>query len=512
MNAIKSEISSTNLSTTENGALGFAKCKSDIVDFFYNVSSMRILSAKKKQTEFLKVLAEDRDLAYRMLFFVRDVRGGLGERQLFRDVIRGIDEDDLLKLLPLIPEYGRWDDVLSLLMDDDTSKKIIDAAVDLIHTQFKQDLEDANAEHPISLLAKWMPSIRKVNKKKVKLAKFLCNRFGLQERDYRHSLSFLRNHLKVVEKWMSERKWGEIDFGAVPSKAAKNYRNAFMNHDEKRYREYLNKLSKGEAKVNAGAVFPYEIVSAYHDGIDEINQFDQLLESQWKALPLPKGLLENAIVVRDGSGSMITRISNSTESTALDVATSLAVLMSEHLKGPFANRFITFSKNPKFIDLSGCSTLRQKLQLTFSQDEISNTDIERTMDLILNTATKNHLKQEEIPTIIIISDMEFDEARGSMFYWNADSQKTLFETISAKWESHGYHLPKMVFWNVANRSGTVPMQDNDFGLIMVSGFSQNILDVLSGEGDMVEIIRKKLMVERYDKVSDALASSTNSAN
>ena len=123
MNAIKSEISNTNLSTTKNGALGFAKCKSDIVDFFYNVSSMRILSAEKKQTEFLKVLAEDRDLAYRMLFFIRDVRGGLGERQLFRDVIRGIDEDDLLKLLPLIPEYGRWDDVLSLLMDDDTSKK-----------------------------------------------------------------------------------------------------------------------------------------------------------------------------------------------------------------------------------------------------------------------------------------------------------------------------------------------------------------------------------------------------
>ena len=153
-----------------------------------------------------------------------------------------------------------------------------------------------------------MPSIRKVSKDKVRMAKYLAHKFGISEKEYRKALSALRAHLKVVEKQMSEGKWGEIDFEAVPSKAAKNYRGAFMKHDEARYREYLGKLEKGEAKVNAGAIFPYEIVSAYRIGYGVKSKVDTLLENQWKALPLPKGLLENAIVVRDGSGSMTPRL------------------------------------------------------------------------------------------------------------------------------------------------------------------------------------------------------------
>lgn len=508
MDALKDEVKTTTLSRTENGALGFASCKSDLVDFFYKVSSMRKATRGEKQAAFLKAAAEDRDLAFRVLFFARDIRGGLGERSLFRDIVIGLPDEQVKPLLPLLPEYGRWDDVLALL-DDGISVDLMNAIVDLVHKQFDKDLEDAKAGKSISLLAKWMPSIRKVSKKKVETAKFLCRKFGLQERDYRHALSALRKHLKVVEKAMSANEWKAIDFQAVPSKAAKNYRGAFMKHDEERYREYLGKLSKGEAKVNAGAVFPYEIVTAYREGTyGRLKQFDQLLESQWKALPLPKGLLENAIVVRDGSGSMTTGICN-TKSTALDVATALAILMSEHLKGPFANRFITFSERPKFIDLGGCTTLRQKLQTTFSQDECSNTDIERTMDLILNAAVKNHLKQEEIPAVVIVSDMEFDEARGD-YSWNwseshrEKAQKTLFKMIAKRWEGMGYKLPKMVFWNVANRSGTVPMQENGSGLLLVSGFSQNILDMLSGEGDMLEVIRKKVETERYDPVIKAL--------
>ena len=508
MDAIKDEVKTTTLSRTENGALGFASCKSDLVDFFYKVSSMRKATRGEKQAAFLKAAAEDRDLAFRVLFFARDIRGGLGERSLFRDIVIGLPDEEVKPLLPLLPEYGRWDDVLALL-DDGISVDLMNAIVDLVHKQFDKDLEDAKAGKSISLLAKWLPSIRKVSKKKVETAKFLCRKFGLQERDYRHALSALRKHLKVVEKAMSANEWKAIDFQAVPSKAAKNYRGAFMKHDEERYREYLGKLSKGEAKVNAGAVFPYEIVTAYREGTyGRLKQFDQLLESQWKALPLPKGLLENAIVVRDGSGSMTTGICN-TKSTALDVATSLAVLMSEHLKGPFANRFITFSERPKFIDLGGCTNLHQKLQTTFSQDECSNTDIERTMDLILNAAVKNHLKQEEIPAVVIVSDMEFDEARGE-YSWNwkesdhEKSQKTLFKIIAERWEGMGYKLPKMVFWNVANRTGTVPMQENGSGLLLVSGFSQNILDMLSGEGDMLEVIRKKVETERYDPVIKAL--------
>ena len=510
MDAIKEENADSTLINTENGALGYAFCRSALVDFFYKISSFRKASADEKTVAFRKALAEDKDLGYRMLFFSRDVRQGLGERQLFRDVFKSLDEAHQIALIKLIPEYGRWDDALALL-DDGISVELMNAIVDLVHKQFDKDLKDAKAGKPISLLAKWMPSIRKVNKKKVELAKFLCRKFGLQERDYRHALSALREHLKVVEKQMSARKWDAIDYEAVPSKAAKVYRGAFMKHDETRYREYLDKLEKGEAKVNASTLYPYEIVTAYRDAggwSHTIGNYDKLLEAQWKALPLPKGILGNAIVVRDGSGSMTSQVSGKT--TALDVATSLAVLMSEHLQGPFKDKFITFSARPKFIDLSGCDNLKQKLETTFGQDACSNTNVEATMDLILRAAVKNHLKQEEIPAVVIVSDMEFDEARQQGYHYNwteakmANDQKVLFETIREKWNAAGYDLPKMVFWNVCSRTGAVPLQENANGLLLVSGFSQNILDMLAGDGTMMDVIKQKLNTERYDPVSAAI--------
>lgn len=505
MDAIKNESADTNLTRTENGALGFANCRSAIVDFFYKISTFRQEEATKKQTAFLKALAEDKDLAYRMLFFSRDIRQGLGERQLFRDVFDTLDPKVIKSLFKLIPEYGRWDDVLDVLRNDGIDEALRDEILSFVQEQFNEDLKNCSDGKPISLLAKWMPSIRKVSKDKVRMAKFLAGRFGITEKEYRKALSALRAHLKVVEKQMSEGKWGEIDFEAVPSKAAKNYRSAFMKHDEARYREYLGKLEKGEAKVNAGAIFPYEIVSAYRLGYGIRSKVDTLLENQWKALPLPKGLLENAIVVRDGSGSMTTNVSG--QSTALDVATALAVLTSEHLNGPFKDRFITFSNRPKFVDLGGCNTLQQKLQMAFAEAECANTDIEATMDLVLRAVVKNGIKQEDIPAIVIISDMEFDEARGS-YGWRRnedESQEVLFETIRKTWNADGYDLPKIVFWNVASRTGAVPMQENDNGLVLVSGFSQNIMDMLAGNGTMIDIIKKKLYVPRYDAITKALS-------
>ena len=202
---------------------------------------------------------------------------------------------------------------------------------------------------------------------------------------------------------------------------------------------------------------------------------------------------------------MMTNVSG--DSTALDVATSLAVLTSEHLAEPFKDKFITFSRNPKYVDLSGCQTLRDKLILSFKEAECMNTDIEATMDLILRSAVKNHIKQEDIPTVVIISDMEFDEARGCYSWRGEDdpnSQETLFKTISNKWAASGYKLPRMVFWNTCSRTGAVPMHDNENGLLLISGFSQNILDLLSYGGDMVDIIRKKLSDKRYDCITEAL--------
>ena len=510
MEAIKEEAAETNLVSTENGALGFANCKSDVVDFFYKVSTMRKASRGEKQAAFLKALAEDKDLAFRLLFFSRDIRGGLGERSLFRDIVVGLPDEQVKALLPLIPEYGRWDDVLALL-EDGISKDLKDSIVKLVKDQYTNDLKAQAVGKPLSLLGKWLPSIRKVSKDKVKLAKFLVREFGIDERTYRKNLSALRESLRVVEKDMSANNWGRIDFNVVPSKAAKNYREAFKKHDGVRYQRYLDGLKTGESKINAGAIFPYEIVSAYRTSSwgTISDRVDETLEAQWKALPLPKGLLQNAIVVRDGSGSMGTPVGNG-KSEAHDVATALAVLMAENLQEPFKDRFITFSGSPKYVDLSGCSNLREKLTRAFQETECANTNIERTMNLILKTAVKNKLPQEAIPTVVIVSDMEFDEAQGH-YGWDGEAKlarqnRTLFAGIKEDWEAAGYKLPKMVFWNVASRTGAVPMQENENGVILVSGFSQNIFDMLSGEGSLLDVVRAKLNTPRYDPVSKALAT------
>ena len=509
MTAIKNEAANTNLVETENGALGFANHKSDIVDFFYKVSTMRTWTKDAKRIAFRKCLAEDRDLALRMLFFIRDVRGGMGERQLFRDVFSDMDQSVIDATLALVPEYGRWDDLLDLISQPETKDETAKKIYKLVFDTLQSDVANMNAGKPCTLLAKWLPSVRNVSKDKIKLSKKLIRAFEWNEKKYRKTLSALRAYLKVVERDMTANEWGKIDFGAVPSKAAKNYREAFSRHDAERYGEYLEGLKAGVEKVNAKTLYPYEIVCSYRYSS---HVEDTLLESQWKALPLPKsGILGNAIVVRDGSGSMRSAVTGSAgRACALDVATALAILMSENLKGEFKDRFITFSSRPKFVDLGGCKNLHDKLQVAYNEAECSNTDIEKTMDLILAVALKNKIPQEEIPAVVIVSDMEFDQARGQ-YSWmslrdsNLDSEETLFAKINKKWHDAGYELPKMVFWNVASRTGAVPMQENKNGLLLVSGFSQSIMDMLSEGGDMIDIIRKKLMTPRYDAVAKAIA-------
>lgn len=509
MGAIKGEAADSNLARTENGALGFANHKSDIVDFFYKVSTMRGWSAADKRIAFRKCLAEDRDLALRMLFFVRDVRGGMGERQLFRDLFADLDAAAICAFLPLVAEYGRWDDVIGLI-NADVSADVKKAVSKLLWDRLQEDLDLMGDGKSCSLLAKWLPSIRNVSRDSVKLAKQISSDWGWDERTYRKTLSKLRAYLKVVEKKMTAGEWTDIEYGAVPSKAAKNYREAFNRHDAERYGKYLEGLKGGTEKVNAATLYPHEIVCSYRFSK---HSEDTLLESQWKALPMPKkGILGNAIVVRDGSGSMSCQIPGGTRTCALDVATALAILMSENLKGDFKDKFITFGHNPKFVDLGGCKNLHDKLQVAYREADCSNTNIEATMDLILRAAVKNEIPQEEIPAVVIISDMEFDEARGAVrCYWGSDhdtrSQDTLFAVIRKKWNDAGYDLPKMVFWNVNSRTGAVPMQESANGLLLVSGFSQSIMDMLSEGGTMIDIIRKKLMTPRYDAVSKAIAAA-----
>ena len=503
-----------NVSITENGALGYATTGKNLLDLNFAVASLRKATKIDIYQRFLSAFGEDKSLALKWLFFARDVRGGLGERRLFRAIMEHLvacQPREIEHLLPLIPEYGRWDDLITLLSVGipETNSEVVEirkSIIQIIVKQFTSDSVNMLAGKPISLLAKWLPSVNTSSRETVKLGRYIASKiFSTSEhkesnRLYRIALSGLRNHIQLIERKMSAGEWNEIDYGKVPSRANIIYKNAFQKHDGVRRQEFLDALVKGETKINAGVLFPHDIVNKYSFMIRQYKHptIDQTLEELWKALPNTVEPNALTIVVADGSGSMTNVIGN-TNIMALDVANALAIYFSERLSGEFKNNYITFSNRPQLVDLGMCNTLLEKIQRAREFCEICNTDIEKVFDLILTTAKTNAMKQEEIPAnVLVISDMEFDDAGTGTQLLNETTRKKLFQIISEKWRDSGYKLPRLVFWNVNSRTGTIPVKENDNGVALVSGFSPNVAKmVMSGQLDPFECLKETLMSGRY---------------
>ena len=506
MDAMRSTLNNEfNVSVTENGAVGYRTTGKALLDLNFAVASLRGMTDYEVANRFKKAFCEDKILAMKWLFFARDAREGLGERRLFRVVLSDLVESNPEMVIPvinLIPEYGRYDDFWCLL-DNKESAKIVYKIVD---QQLEEDINNMAVNKPISLLAKWMPSSNASSAQTKKYAKQLCKAFGVSERDYRKTLSALRKYLDVVETKMSAKKWSEINYEAVPSRANLIYNNAFLRNDEERRRDYLSKLENGEVKINASVLYPHDIVHKYSDGDgwrSTLKPTDATVEALWKALPDTVQGCGNTIVVADGSGSMTTTVGGNTGVTALEVANALAIYFAEHSSGDFKDKYITFSRNPQLVDFSKCKSLHDKLQVALSHSEVADTNIEKVFDLILTTAINGNMSQEDIPqNILIISDMEFNSCATC---GSGRPNQRLFDVIAKKYADAGYKMPRLVFWNVNSRTGTIPVKENELGVALVSGFSVNIVKmVMSGKTDPYECLLETLNSERYTPVEEAL--------
>ena len=483
---------------TENGAVGYKTTGKYLLDLNFSVASLRSMSAADVFAKFEKAFDEDPQLAMRWLFFARDVRGGMGERRLFRVCMMNLivkNPKMITALVSLVPEYGRWDD---LWCEIGINPTVDNEIFDVVSSQLESDIFNYHRGKPISLLAKWMPSINTSSKETREQAKKFVKRFGMTEKSYRKMLSELRKYLDITEKNMSSGQWGEIDYNTVPSKANLLYKDAFLRHDSARRQEYLDSLKKGEAKINAGTLFPHDIVHKCR------YSYDETVEQLWKNLPDYVKGDSKTMVVADGSGSMTCTIGDS-KISAWEVAHALAIYFAERSSGVFKNKYITFSSSPQFVSLNG-GTLERNLSIARRHSECSNTNIEAVFDLILETAIRTHSKQKDIPeNILIVSDMEFDCATRGGYYGFSSPSETLFETIRKKWERAGYKLPRLVFWNVNSRTGSIPLTENELGVALVSGFSPAICKiVLSGQLDPYEALVDALMVKRYDPIEDAI--------
>lgn len=485
LNFLKREANNT---YTENGAVTYRSTQSLCLDFFYTAGAMRNADDNRIISVFTKAYTEDPDLAMKILFFARDIRGGLGERKIFRICLNWLAKNypnSAVKNIGYIGEFGRYDDLLSLI-----GTPCENAVISLISRQITADTEAMFAEkESVSLLAKWLPSVNTSSIETVKNAKKIAHALRLSDAEYRKTLSRLRKYIDILENRIRERDYS-FDYERQPSKAMFKYKKAFIRNDKERYIEFLSKVQKGEAVLKTGSLYPYDIIrEALRPNISAEEKM--ALDASWKSLD-DYGNNQNAIAVIDGSGSMYNGIGSP---KPFEAALSLGLYFAEHSRGAFANHFITFSNAPLLVEIKG-RDITEKARYTAKFNEVSNTNIEAVFRLILNTAKKYRLPQSELPqTIYIISDMEFDHCANNAGLTNFQNAKRMFRQA-------GYILPNVVFWNVNSRNEQVPVRMHDTGTALVSGSSPKIFDMVkSGELEPIKLMLDIIENERYKIIS-----------
>ena len=491
-----------NIGYTENHAIKHLTTKSDLLDMFAMGGAYRSRSDEDVILLFKKAYIENPVYALKCLFYLRDVRGGQGERRFFRICVKWLanyDTEAMRRNLRYIPMFGRYDDLYVFV-----GTPLENDAFNFMKEQLALDVE---CKTP-SLLAKWLKSENTSSAESRKLANITRQHFGMNHKQYRKTLSVLRNRINIVERLMSENRWDEIEFDKIPSKAGMIYKNAFARHDLEReksakevqtYAEFARDTTK---KVNAKTLYPYECVEeaaklmgstrwgSCHVSMDNTDRL--MVNKFWDNLTdYFNGASLNALAVVDTSSSMW--------GTPVYVATSLGMYCAEKANGPFAGHYVSFSRNPRLVKVEGVDFC-DKVDRIIRTDLCENTDIEKTFDMLLNTAIRNKCSQEDLPqNIIIISDMEFDRARGYSYYSNNLNAETLMEGIARKWANAGYQVPHLIFWNCDARQNNIAMLGNG-PISYVSGFSPAIFQTIITGKTGYELMMEKLNSFRYEVI------------
>lgn len=507
-----------NVVETENGAGAYSTTKNACLDAFGSLGAMMHSSTDMIIGTFEKAFNEDSALATKMLFYMRDIRGGQGQRRVFRTILSWLanNHPEVVRAnFHNILYYGRGDDYLCLLDTD----LVRDAC---LHLKFiiEEDVNLMRAGREVSLLAKWMPSENASSKNTKRYAKIIRDTFMWTPKQYRCTLSNLRKYIDVVERKMSANQWRSISYQKTPSKASINYSRAFYRHDEEGYSEYLRKLANGEAKVNSSALFPVNIVHSILNRSN--NTYNSLYNAMWESLPnYLEGKEETGICVVDTSGSM--------HGEPYEVAVSLGVYCADKCRGPFHGKFITFSERPTLERLQGTDIVSKVQGLRCIN--AGNTDFEAIFDLILTTAKANNTPDSDLPKkLYVISDMQFDQARGDYssraWYWGSSvrAPRPFMETMKKKYEAAGYTMPMIVYWNVReSKCGMFQETFEGENCAIVSGYSPSIFkavidgteyetttdengnETVHAKLDPMVVMLNTLNSPRYDRVVDVYA-------
>lgn len=498
LDSIKREM---NYAETENGGITHKSTLDAVYDMFALGGAYRSRSDEDCILLFKKALEENEELALKCLFYLRDIRGGQGERRFFRVCFKWLAKNYpelAFRNLDNIPEYGRWDDLYCV-----EGTELRTDAFDVIQCQLNKDLMSLKEgeNEGVSLLGKWLKS----ENASAEDTKYLANQtriaLGYSHKKYRKILSALRTRINIVEKLMSEGRWEEIEFAKLPSKAGLIYRNAFAHNDliKDKYEAFIN--SK-ETKVNAATLYPYEIVKKVTDTLDCWGHTDleeterEVLNKYWaNQKDYLNGKPCKMMCVVDTSGSMDSSYGTSVK--PIDVAISLGMYCAERIGEPFKNYFISFSSRPQLIEVEGIDFC-DKVKRIYQQNLCENTDLKAVFDMLFNMYTSGKVNPEDMPEqLVVISDMEID--RGS--YWrDAHRRNTEMEAIRNQWAMVGVKMPKLVYWNVAARHNNILDDADNEDVSFISGCSPVIFEALMRGKSSKDLMLEKLNSERYANV------------
>lgn len=501
-----------NFTFTENGAVALRSTGNAVLDAFGSLAAMMKEDDETILNTFYRAFNEDQALAMKLLFYVRDIRGGQGMRRIFRVIVRNLaftNTELVVNNLDNFLFFGRGDDLMCLF-DTPAEEAMLGYVCDVLN----EDYAAVNNGYGCTLLAKWMPSINTSSAEARRLANRFVQYLEITPKQYRQMLSKLRAKIGIVEKYMSANEWDKIDFENLPAKAAMIYSDAFIKHALNEYTNYLKAVANGDAKVNAGSLFPVDIIhkvlelGGYAWNRPTLSLKDKLLyDAMWKALPNYFGdTEETGICVVDTSGSM--------SGTPIEVALSLGMYCADKAKGPFANHFITFSAEPKLQEIKGTDIFEKVRGMETAGWEM-NTNIEKVFNLILDTAVANRLPQEDLPSkLYIISDMQFDEASGQRDTWGHRGKKiTFMDSMKAKFAAEGYIMPAIVYWNVrASKCGMFQQKVDGEDCCMVSGYSASLFKSVIDGTEFVEEVNEKgetVIKQKIDPMNVMLTTLNN---
>lgn len=473
-----------NKTYTENGDLSYKSTFNSFVDALFSISKYRFNPEKIKimVRECFKI---EPQLTVKLIFYIRDIRGGAGERKSFRLAIKELSKlTNITDLIKFIPEYGRYDDLLCLL-DNDIDNFTKDKVYAYIASKLTSDLNLYYQNNPISLLAKWLPSENGSNIKNRKYSRKIMEKLGYTPKEYRQILSKLRKHIGIIETKITQGIF-DFDYSQVPSCAMFKYRDLFMKKDKERFEEYLSEVQKGKKEIKATNLYPHEIVNkvrdlSYKSNDKEISSLD-LLWNNLKDIPLP----EKTICMPDFSGSMY----KSGIASPINVSCGLAIYTAERNKGIWKNKFISFSDKPQLVDISNCKNIKEKVSFSLKEDDL-DTNLDKTFELILNIYKNEKLNKEDIPTtLLIISDMQFNDC--------CEENESTYDKYKRIFEENELQIPKIIFWNVDSKVNIPTM--NEQGVLLISGYSTNVLKFFNNAYTPLDLMLDILLDKRYEQI------------